>query len=522
MGCTVVALVVQGADLTIGHVGDSRAYLIRGGRATQLTLDHSWVAMQVHEGILTPEQAEHHPNRSVLMRALGRYPSVEVDIGTRRLQPGDILLVCSDGLTGMVTDEEIAEYATRIPPASLPHQLIELANSRGAPDNVTVLIGAISGSPTATQAAAVAPPATVSDPNSTTTLISAPHDARTPRMEPPPGDTPTNRNLQKPQADATIPMGVLSPNLQTGPTMAAGPRQTGPRQAVAPPAAGAPLGKPVVVARSSVIQTEPAGRKSRRGRGRWIAGAVAAFGLAGALVLLSVFQLTRESSSTASTASAPTTPAPVAAAPAAPPPQPTVQAAQPKPAAPGASGNPALLPPAPAAATPLPTSVAQKPAASPSAASLTPTRAIPSVPSIPGIFGTPVPTSTPGQRTGAQSPGDPHLTHPPRPARAEHPRQPPRPRPGPERPRQPPRPARAERPPQPPIRPPTRVRRPSHHPVPGQPELLQGRRRTVSAPPTPTCAPVVHRSPPASPPGLAASRTTATTAAGNSSLLVSV
>jgi serine/threonine protein phosphatase PrpC len=171
MGCTVVALVVHGPDLIVGHVGDSRAYLIRAGQATQLTLDHSWVAMQVHEGILTPEQAEHHPNRSVLMRALGRQASVEVDISHRQLQPGDILLACSDGLTGMVTDAEIAEYAGRVPLHDLPRQLIDLANSRGAPDNITVLVGAIGGTPTTAQAAGQ-PKAL--DPNDATTVIAAP------------------------------------------------------------------------------------------------------------------------------------------------------------------------------------------------------------------------------------------------------------------------------------------------------------------------------------------------------------
>src|SRR5262249_5832709 len=113
MGCTIVALVIQDGKLTVGHVGDSRAYLIRNGQAHQLTRDHSWVAMQAAEGILTPAQAEHHPNRSVLMRAVGRHETVEVDIGFERLLAGDVLVLCSDGLTGVVHDEEIAAYASR-------------------------------------------------------------------------------------------------------------------------------------------------------------------------------------------------------------------------------------------------------------------------------------------------------------------------------------------------------------------------------------------------------------------------
>ena len=143
MGCTIVVMVVQGNTLTVGHVGDSRGYLIRGGRARQITRDHSWVAMQVEEGILTPEQAEHHPNRSLLMRALGRQPSVEVEISQHQLQAGDVLLLCSDGLTGVVGDAEIGEYASRYAPETAADQLVNLANQRGAPDNVTVVAAAI-------------------------------------------------------------------------------------------------------------------------------------------------------------------------------------------------------------------------------------------------------------------------------------------------------------------------------------------------------------------------------------------
>ena len=421
MGCTVVVLVVQGADLTIGHVGDSRAYLIRDGVATQLTLDHSWVAMQVHEGILTPEQAEHHPNRSVLMRALGRYPAVEVDISTRKLRAGDVLIVCSDGLTGMVTDAEIAEYAGRFSPQALPRQLIELANSRGAPDNVTVVVGAIVGGPAAAAGAA--------DPNTATTVISAPHDARTPHLDPATGDTPTDRNLPRPKPDATVPLGLGGPGQQRRPsqqpaapaTPKSGPA-TPPGGVVAPPGGPAsaptartPRGKPVVVARASVPEPSgPAGR-TRRGRGQWIAGAVAAFGLAGALLLLVAFQGgVFGTSSTASTstgvAAQPPAATPVPRAPADPPAPaaapPAPPAATPPP--PAATTNPSILLPAPAAATPVSPGAASKPAAtivptpasSPGATNPTPTLAIPAIPTIRSLFGTPAPTATPGQRTG--------------------------------------------------------------------------------------------------------------------------
>ncbi|MGE3269069.1 MAG: Stp1/IreP family PP2C-type Ser/Thr phosphatase [Chloroflexota bacterium] len=286
MGCTIVALVVHGAEVTIGHVGDSRAYLIRGGQAVQLTNDHSWVAMQVQEGILTPEQAEHHPNRSVLMRALGRQPSVDVDISHRTLQAGDVLLLCSDGLTGMVSDAEIADYASRVPTSQLPRQLVDLANQRGAPDNVTVLVGTITGTPTPAQAASA----------TATTIAAAPPDARTPRMDVPAGDSPTDRNLQRPQP-AAAPQG--------SPAMPPGPRP----------------GTPIVVSRTSATPGAPP-VVARPGKGRWIAGAVAAFGLATALLLLSISQLTRDGSPASTSPGTPTavtapagTPKPVATIP---------------------------------------------------------------------------------------------------------------------------------------------------------------------------------------------------------------
>jgi serine/threonine protein phosphatase PrpC len=242
MGCTVVVMVVQGSSLTVGHVGDSRGYLIRGGRARQLTRDHSWVAMQVEEGILTPEQAEHHPNRSLLMRALGRHPSVEVEIGQHQLQAGDVLVICSDGLTGVVNEAEIGEYASRYAPAAAADQLVDLANQRGAPDNVTVVAAAI----TATIGAPV-------DGNSTTTTIAAPAaDALTSRIVQPPDEatTPTLRDA----ASASAP----------------------------------PIGTPVVLSRESGPPRAAGSGRGRRGRGRWLAGSLAAFGLAGGLVLLTL------------------------------------------------------------------------------------------------------------------------------------------------------------------------------------------------------------------------------------------
>ncbi|MCC7370513.1 MAG: Stp1/IreP family PP2C-type Ser/Thr phosphatase [Chloroflexi bacterium] len=349
MGCTVVAMVVHDGDLTVGHVGDSRGYLIRGGRATQLTLDHSWVAMQVKEGILTPEQAEHHPNRSVLLRALGRQPGVEADVSQVQLQAGDILLLCSDGLTGMVSDAEIAEQAVRVPARELPHQLIELANARGAPDNVTVLIGHI----VPADGAAATP---VLD-DRTTTLLAGPAGSRLQSPDAAPGNMPTDRLRPRgpaAPADQTVPLGVPAPAAGG----AAGPGAT---------AGGSPRGRPVVRARSTSVQTAGGLSELSRGRGRWIAGALAAFGLAAGLILISLFQLTRDSSpptAASTSAAAQATAAPPAAAqptavPTVPPPissqLPAAQATVTTPPQPGIPTISAMLPTPPASvATPAP------------------------------------------------------------------------------------------------------------------------------------------------------------------------
>ena len=143
MGCTVVAAVVQASELIVAHVGDSRAYLVHSGQIRQLTRDHSWVGQQVAAGILTPEQAERHPRRSLLLQALGRESQVEVEVGEHPLESGDVLVICSDGLTSVVRDAEIAERVSRLAPRVATERLIALANERGAPDNVTVVVAAI-------------------------------------------------------------------------------------------------------------------------------------------------------------------------------------------------------------------------------------------------------------------------------------------------------------------------------------------------------------------------------------------
>jgi serine/threonine protein phosphatase PrpC len=141
MGCTTTASFVSGGRLTVAHVGDSRLYRLRGGELEQLTDDHSLVGGLVRLGQLTPEEAENHPQRSVILRAVGVEATVEVDILQHELQPGDVYLACSDGLTGMVRDVVIAETLGMFSSlGEAAEMLIELANAAGGRDNITVVL----------------------------------------------------------------------------------------------------------------------------------------------------------------------------------------------------------------------------------------------------------------------------------------------------------------------------------------------------------------------------------------------
>jgi protein phosphatase len=141
MGATVTALWLNGQRMSIAHVGDSRAYLLRTGALEQLTRDHSLVAEQVRRGILTPQQADRSEMQSVLIRALGTQEDVEVDADEFGLMNGDIVLLCSDGLTRMVTDPEIAStLLTQADAQSAAERLVSLANENGGEDNITVVV----------------------------------------------------------------------------------------------------------------------------------------------------------------------------------------------------------------------------------------------------------------------------------------------------------------------------------------------------------------------------------------------
>ncbi len=144
MGTTVTAALVDASSgaVAIGHVGDSRAYLLRDGTLDQLTTDHSLVAELVESGVLTPEEAERHPQRSAITRALGTEPTVEVDAFTMQAEPGDLFLVCSDGLSAMISDDAVRsalETAERDPERAAD-ALVAAANARGGEDNITVVL----------------------------------------------------------------------------------------------------------------------------------------------------------------------------------------------------------------------------------------------------------------------------------------------------------------------------------------------------------------------------------------------
>ena len=141
MGTTVVALLVAGDRAALAHVGDSRAYRLRAGRLRQLTDDHSLVGELLRRREISADAAREHPHRHVLTRALGVRPRVEPDLAELGLQPGDVFVLCSDGLTNHVHDDEIAKVlSSRLAPAEACERLIDLANARGGEDNITVVL----------------------------------------------------------------------------------------------------------------------------------------------------------------------------------------------------------------------------------------------------------------------------------------------------------------------------------------------------------------------------------------------
>ncbi len=140
MGTTAVVLAIEGGTAYLAHAGDSRAYLIRPEGIRRLTRDHTWVADQMRAGLITESQAASSQFRNLLTRSVGQEMHVDSDCMSRRIQPDDRYLLCSDGLHGVVTDSEIYRVVRSRPPRQASEKLVEMARARGGPDNITVVI----------------------------------------------------------------------------------------------------------------------------------------------------------------------------------------------------------------------------------------------------------------------------------------------------------------------------------------------------------------------------------------------
>jgi serine/threonine protein phosphatase PrpC len=140
MGTTIVAAVLHGDEVTIVSVGDSRVYLIRENDIQQITRDHSLVAKLIEEGSITPEEAKTHPKRNVVLRSIGADAEVYPDVFDGHLQPGDQIMLCSDGLTRHVSDSEIFEIASTTRTEHAAQRLVDMANARGGKDNISVML----------------------------------------------------------------------------------------------------------------------------------------------------------------------------------------------------------------------------------------------------------------------------------------------------------------------------------------------------------------------------------------------
>lgn len=168
MGTTITALLFGDDELTIAHVGDSRAYRLRDGELERLTRDHSLVGEMVRRGAITEAEAEVHPQRSILTRALGPEDDVEIDTLSHGVKAGDVYLICSDGLTGMVAEATIAqEMGSGKPLQEVAETLIAKANENGGVDNITVVAFKVNGA----SSKAPAPPTAEEEPAGDETII---------------------------------------------------------------------------------------------------------------------------------------------------------------------------------------------------------------------------------------------------------------------------------------------------------------------------------------------------------------
>jgi serine/threonine protein phosphatase PrpC len=145
MGATLTAVFIRGTEAFIAEVGDSRGYILRNGRLRQVTRDQSMVQMLVDQGVMTSEEARKAPGKNVILQAVGLNPDVLVAIGRLELRRGDRLLLCSDGVTNQINDDELREILTKSPPREACETMIALANERGGDDNETVIVADVLG-----------------------------------------------------------------------------------------------------------------------------------------------------------------------------------------------------------------------------------------------------------------------------------------------------------------------------------------------------------------------------------------
>lgn len=139
MGTTIVACIVKNGAACIAHVGDSRAYFISGGSISQITKDHSLVQEMLDSGQITKEEFDCHPNKNIITRALGIREGVEIDFDARELSKGDALILCTDGLSGSISDKDILDIFEKTSFEELSSKYIEAANNSGGRDNITVV-----------------------------------------------------------------------------------------------------------------------------------------------------------------------------------------------------------------------------------------------------------------------------------------------------------------------------------------------------------------------------------------------
>jgi protein phosphatase len=147
MGTTALALLVEGGNAYMAHVGDSRGYLVREGRIEQLTEDHSLVNEKIKAGLLTPEEAKNHKLKNIITRSLGYMEDVEIDISVQAVRRGDHFVLCSDGLSNLLETAEIGETTLDHGPQEACRRMIELACERGGDDNITVVVARVDEAP---------------------------------------------------------------------------------------------------------------------------------------------------------------------------------------------------------------------------------------------------------------------------------------------------------------------------------------------------------------------------------------